>query len=85
MANTYYTLKHKTCDCPLWPTKVKITGKYRIREDDKSAYFTGAECEIVRNLHLPKKKRNKELEMFCYCNYADCPCLKDFEKEIKVP
>lgn len=81
---SFYTLKHKTMQCPLWPTKVRITGKYRIREDDKSAYFTGAECEIVRNLHLPKMKKNKNLELYAYCNYNNCPCLKDFPKDITL-
>ena len=86
MGNSFYTLKCKICECPLWPTKVKITAKYKIREDDgHSAHLTATECEIVHNLHLPKSKRNKELEMFCYCTFDNCPCLKVFEKEITLP
>lgn len=85
MSNSFYTTITRKFQCPLWPTKVRITAKYRIREDNKSAYFAYAECEIVRNLRLPKRKQNPKLDIFRYCNNDDCPCLKCFEQEITVP
>lgn len=85
MFNSFYTLKTKTCQCPLWITDVTITLKYRIHEDNHSAHLTSTECEIIRNLHLPKSKQNKKLEMYRYCNYDDCPNLKGFPKEITLP
>jgi len=80
---SFYTLKHKTMQCPLWPTKVTITGKYRLR-DDGTAYLAVTECEIVQNLRLPKKKQDKRLALFRYCRIDDCPCLKDFPKDITL-
>ncbi len=80
--NSFYTLEHKTMQCPLWLTKVTITGKYRLR-DDGTAYLVATECGIVKNLRLPKKKQNKELALFRYCRIDDCPCLKAFDNELK--
>mgnify|MGYP006865375583 CR=1 FL=1 len=85
MFNSFYTTKTKTCQCPLWLTNVTITAKYRIHENsNQSAHLTVTECEIVRNLRLPKSKQNKELEMYRYCNHDDCPNLRGFPKEITL-
>lgn len=78
---SYYTLKYKTMQCPLWHTNVNIIGKYRIR-DDGTQHLALTECEIVKNLKLPKKKQDKRLALFRYCRIDDCPCLKTFEEEI---
>lgn len=83
MINSFYTLKYKVCDCPLWLTKVKIAAKYRFYEgSNNKVHLVTAECNIVKNLQLPRSKQDKSLELYRYCNYKDCPCLKGFEKEI---
>jgi len=69
MENSFYTLKYKTCQCPLWPTKVKIIGKYRLREDGTS-YLTLTECELVKNLNFQERSRIKGL------NYSDTAIMR---------
>lgn len=86
MSNNFYTLQHKTCQCPLWKVNVNITAKYRFYEgSNHQAHISTTECEIVQNLRLSKRKQNKKLDMFYYCNDDDCPCLKDFPEEITLP
>lgn len=83
----YYTLVYKPGICPVWLDKVTITAKYRYSEDTEkpySAIFVCAECEIVKNLHLPESKRDKRLELYAFCGQEKCPLLKGFPEEIDV-
>lgn len=87
MSNALYAISAKTCHCPLWDIDVKVEAKYRyLNSNDKTAKFNGlSECDILKNLRLPKSKQDKRFEMCYYCDRDDiCQCLTDFPEEIKI-
>ena len=83
----YYTLINKIRKCPVWLDDITITAKYRYSDDPNTPYiarFVCAECEIVKNLHLPLNKRDKRLSLYAFCGENSCPLLLDFPPEIDV-
>lgn len=82
---TYYTLIHKTVQCPMWNDSIKITAKYRYIEDSENPYlarFSYAQCEVLENLRLPEHKRDKRLILYRFCRIEHCPHLRDFPEII---
>ena len=83
----YITTLTKQAVCPLWEEKISLTGKYCFSTNENKPYeatFMYASCPIPENLKLPKDKRNKDYELFWYCNYNPCKLLEDFKPLIDV-
>lgn len=86
--NSTYTLECHYGECPIWKDTVKIIGKYRFIDPARPHYtkFVNAECEIVKNIRLPERKRDKRLSLYRFCSMgAECPLLKEFPPEIEQP
>lgn len=83
----YYTILHKTIKCPFWNCELTLQGKYRFPENEEHGYiarFSSAKCPIIENLHLPERKRNKDLSIYMFCRMHPCKALQDFEPVIDV-
>lgn len=82
---SYYTLVYKQITCPFWKCSVTLKAKYRYSEIDgqkHNAYFTFAECPIMKNLKLPERKRDKKYSCYAFCDMYPCSDLTDFEQII---
>lgn len=81
----YYTILHKQIKCPFWKCKLVLQGKYRFLENDGYiAKFSSTKCPIIENLHLPERKRDKDLSFYMFCRMYPCDALHDFEPVIDV-
>lgn len=83
----YFTLVHKTVNCPMWKDNIHITAKYRYIENCENPYlarFVFAKCEVIENAKLPERKKDKRLSLYRFCKIRDCPHLKDFPEQIDV-
>lgn len=78
----YYTILHRYITCPFWKVKVTLEGKYYYNEEPGHEYearFSSAQCPIVKNIQLPKHKRDKELSYYPFCKMDPCEELHNFE------
>lgn len=83
----YFTLVHKTVNCPMWEDSIHITAKYRYIEDSENPYlarFVLATCEVIENAKLPEHKKDKRLSLYRFCKIQNCLHLEDFPKRIDV-
>ena len=81
----YYTILHKQTTCPFWKCPVTLEAKYRyskINKESREAYFTFAECPIMKNIELPERKRDKKYSCYAFCKMYPCSELSNFEKVI---
>lgn len=83
----YYTIKHKTVQCPRWKTSVTLSCKYRFpNEQDSTEPATKmiATCPIRESAGHPKR----ELD-YMICSDDNCPYLINnddiFPRELPYP
>lgn len=84
---SYYTIVYKSVICPFWKDEIILEGKYRYNEEPGHEYearFSSAQCPIIKNLHLPMRKRDKKFSYYPSCPIEYCEKLHDFESIIDV-
>lgn len=78
----FTTISTKRVICPLWKEKISLCGKYRLSEENGYQYeakLMSVTCPIVENLRLPISKRNKDFDLFRYCDRHPCEAMKGFK------
>ncbi len=83
----FYTIHHRFVECPFWKTEVALEGKYYYSEEpghEYEAYFSNAQCPIIRNIRLPEHKRDDRYKYYPLCHLHPCAELHNFEPLIDV-
>lgn len=84
---SFTTISTKRVICPLWNEEISLRGKYLLSEEAGHQYeakFLSVTCPIVENLSLPQRKRNKDFDLFRYCDRHPCEAMKGFKPIIDV-
>lgn len=83
----FTTTSSKRVLCPLWKEEIYLHGNYLLSEESGHQYeakFLSATCPIVENLKLPSQKRNKDFELFRFCDQNPCEAMRSFKPVINI-
>lgn len=82
---SFTTISTKRVICPLWNEEISLRGKYLLSEEAGHQYeakLLFVTCPIVENLRRPISKRNKDFDLFRYCDLNPCEAMNDFKSII---